>query len=141
MSSSPHANPDASQVDGAAAWNRGDAAAFARVFTADATYVAWIGDLLHGRRDIEDVHAQVCSTWQAGEQVRLQTTHTRRLDADTAVVLALGGLGRAASVFDKFQTPVLLRQDGAWQFAAFHNTAMGERALHHYQSETTGVCQ
>jgi uncharacterized protein (TIGR02246 family) len=136
MSSSTGAAPDTVLVAFAEAWNRGDAAAFARLFTTNATYVAWIGDLLQGRREIADVHAQVFDAWQPGQQVRLQAIHSRLLDANTAVVVAVGGLGRGSIAFDKFQTFVLLRQDSAWQIAAFHNTAMSDRSLGHYSRET-----
>ncbi|WP_113700759.1 SgcJ/EcaC family oxidoreductase [Nonomuraea lactucae] len=39
-----------------AAWNDGDAAAYAAQFTPDASYVAFNGDVVHGRAEIEKAH-------------------------------------------------------------------------------------
>ena len=39
-----------------AAWNAGDATAYAAGFTQDATYVVFDGTILRGRREIEDSH-------------------------------------------------------------------------------------
>ncbi|XVQ84357.1 SgcJ/EcaC family oxidoreductase [Microbispora siamensis] len=43
-----------------AAWNDGDAAAFAGTFTEDADYVTYFGLRIEGRQAIEDSHGR-CS--------------------------------------------------------------------------------
>ena len=41
------------------AWNRGDAAGYASLFTDDADFVAWNGSRGRGRQAIEDAHRRL----------------------------------------------------------------------------------
>jgi uncharacterized protein (TIGR02246 family) len=108
-----------------AAWNAGDAHAFARAFTEDATYVIYLGEALMGRGEIEANHVEVFTKWQKGTRMALRTLRNTPLGDDSAVVLTAGGIGTGASIrYDKLQTFTMVRQEGRWLCAAFQNTKM-----------------
>ena len=113
----------------ARAWNAADAAAYAREFTEDATYVIFLGDLLVGRDQIESAHLDVLTKWQRGTKMAIEPVAITMLDECTASVLTIGGIAATEPVrYDKFQTLTLVRQDGRWSCAAFQNTQMSDRA-------------
>lgn len=70
-----------------AAWDAGDAAAFAREFTEDATYVIFVGLVYEGRAAIERGHVPVFEKWQKGSRMRIQVQSVRHLGDDVAVAL------------------------------------------------------
>lgn len=105
------------------AWDDGDAAAFAREFTEDATYVIFVGLVNEGRRSIEVAHVPVFEKWQKGSRMRIEVRSVRYLGDDVAIVLTEGGIGKGRRVpVDKVQTFTMVRRDGRWQCAAFQNT-------------------
>jgi uncharacterized protein (TIGR02246 family) len=105
------------------AWDAGDAEAYAREFTADASYVIYVGLTYFGRVEIERAHVPVFATWQKGTRMDMRVLQTRMLNADTAVVVTEGGIGKGRTVRrNKIQTFTLVRQDGRWLCAAFQNT-------------------
>lgn len=113
----------------ARAWNAADAAAYAREFTEDATYVIFLGDAILGRAQIESTHVDVLTKWQRGTKMIIKPISVTLLDEDLASVLTIGGIGTTEPVeYDKFQTLTLVRLDGRWQCAAFQNTEMSHRA-------------
>jgi uncharacterized protein (TIGR02246 family) len=115
------------------AWNAGDARAFARSFTEDATYVIFLGEALIGRGEIESNHIQVLTKWQKGTRMAIRTLRKTPLGEDSAVVLTAGGIGTGASFpYDKLQTFTMVRQEGRWLCAAFQNTKMSVDAERHY---------
>lgn len=116
-----------------AAWDAGDADAYSQLFTEDASYVIFMGDLLTGREQIRLTHQDVFSKWQKGTKLRVEAIGTRQVDESTAVVLTIGGIGIAEIDYDKFQTFVMVRRDGNWLIAAFQNTEMSQRALAKYR--------
>ena len=119
------------------AWNAADAAAFARLFTEDATYVIWRGDVLTGRSEIQSAHHDLFT--RSPSKMLGKTLDIRLLDDHTAIVLTIGGTGGEGDVsYDKLQTFVMARRDEGWMIAAFHNTAMSDRSKAHYQSDLTG---
>jgi uncharacterized protein (TIGR02246 family) len=112
-----------------AAWDAGDARAFAGSFTEDATYVIYLGEALFGRAEIEANHANVFSKWRKGTRMALTTLRRTPLGDAAAVVLTAGGIGTGASVaYDKFQHFTLVRREGRWLCAAFQNTTMSPEA-------------
>lgn len=124
------------------AWNAADAAAYAREFTEDATYVIFLGDALLGRAEIERTHVDVLTKWQRGTKMIVEPVAVTILDEqDVATVLTIGGLGQAEAAeaveYDKFQTFTLVRRDGRWQCAAFQNTEMSDRAKHRHNDPVT----
>ena len=110
------------------AWDAGDAEAYAQLFTEDATYVIFLGDILMGKDEIRRTHHDVFTKWQKGTKLLVKAVSTRQVDADTVVLLTVGGIGVTEIVYDKFQTFVLVRREGRWLIAAFHNTEMSSRA-------------
>jgi uncharacterized protein (TIGR02246 family) len=117
------------------AWDAGDAAAYARQFTEEATYVIFRGEALQGRAQIESAHVDVL---MRGTKVIIEPIAVTMLDDDVASVLTISGIGTdEVREYDKFQTIVLVRQDGRWRCAAFQNTEMSDRArrLHRAPAE------
>ncbi|WP_052847733.1 SgcJ/EcaC family oxidoreductase [Streptomyces avicenniae] len=108
----------------AAAWGTGDAVAYAREFTEDASYVIYIGQAYRGRAEIERAHVPVFAKWQKGSRMGYRVVDVRPVGRDAAVVLTEGGVGRPGRVrLDKVQTYAMVRgADGRWRCAAFQNT-------------------
>lgn len=116
-----------------AAWNAGDAAAYAAEFTPDATYVVFDGHVLRGRGEIEDGHR-----WLFGGPLRGSTMdfatgdgpapEVRLVAPGVAHVLAAGGGVRpegveAVTADRRSVVSLVLVEDGAtWRAAAFQNT-------------------
>jgi uncharacterized protein (TIGR02246 family) len=116
-----------------AAWNAGDARAFAASFTEDATYVIFLGDALIGRSEIEANHVDVLTKWQKGTRMAIKALRKTPLGDDAAIVLTAGGIGAGESIpYDKLQTFTLVRRDGRWLCAAFQNTKMSPHAERRY---------
>lgn len=105
------------------AWNAGDAAAYAAEFTADATYVVFIGLVLRGRAAIEAEHVPVFTKWQRGSRMSIRILDLRMPAPGVAVMVTTGGIGTRRRVpEDKVQTFTLVLEDGRWRCAAFQNT-------------------
>jgi uncharacterized protein (TIGR02246 family) len=123
------------------AWNAGDAHAYAREFTEDATYVVYLGDPLLGRAAIEQNHVPVLTRWQKGTQMAIEPIAVQHLGTDAASVLTVGGIGRGRRIeLDKVQTYTLVRHNGRWACVAFQNTKMSRRTRRRYnQAPATGV--
>ncbi|MGN6761454.1 MAG: SgcJ/EcaC family oxidoreductase [Leifsonia sp.] len=114
------------------AWDAGDADAYSQLFTQDATYVIFMGELQVGREQIRETHHDVFTKWQKGTKLIVKAIETRQLDNDTVVLLTVGGIGTKTIDYDKFQTFVLVRRDGGWLISAFHNTEMSKRLKKQY---------
>lgn len=120
-----------------AAWDAGDADAYAAEFTDDASYVIFAGIASLGRDAIRAAHVPVFQKWQRGTRMAMRVIDVRFTGRDTAVVVTEGGIGKGARVaLDKVQTFVLVREGELWRCAAFQNTrknrlfmAMNRRAL------------
>ena len=112
------------------AWDAGDAQAYGAEFTEDASYVIFLGDAMFGRAEIARNHHEVFTKWQRGTRMVVTPLSVRELDANSAVVVTIGGIGTGGTIpYDKFQTYTLRRTDaGRWQCAAFQNTEMSSRA-------------
>ncbi|MDF3290653.1 SgcJ/EcaC family oxidoreductase [Streptomyces silvisoli] len=115
------------------AWNAGDAQAYAAQFSEDASYIAFIGEAILGRPEIERTHHEVFTVWQKGTRMIVKPIDVRTVDVDTSVVTTIGGVGTQPALgYDKFQTYVLRRREGRWLCVAFQNTAMSEGAKRAY---------
>jgi uncharacterized protein (TIGR02246 family) len=112
------------------AWDAADATAFGQLFTEDATYVVWSGDVLRGRPEIEQAHRVLFA--REATKMRFVVVDTRFVGTDAAVVVTAGGVGSGQVDCDKFQTLVMTRSNNDWMIAAFHNTAMSERFKQYY---------
>jgi uncharacterized protein (TIGR02246 family) len=108
-------------------WDAGDAAAYARLFTADATYVMFLGMAAIGRDEIERMHVPLFTHWQKGSRMQMRVLNARQIAPDVVVALTEGGVGTGESIpFDKVQTYTLVRTPEGWRCAAFQNTSKGE---------------
>ncbi|MGW1289842.1 SgcJ/EcaC family oxidoreductase [Streptomyces sp. NPDC002586] len=114
--------------------NAGDARAYAAQFSEDASYIAFMGEVILGRSQIERTHHEVFTMWQRGTRMIVKPIDVRSVDVDTSVVTTIGGVGaQPAFGYDKFQTYVLRRREGRWLCVAFQNTAMSEEAKRAYK--------
>jgi uncharacterized protein (TIGR02246 family) len=108
------------------AWNRADGAAFGEPFSADADFVAIRGDLHAGRDAIAAGHQQILDTIYAGSTVRYQVLRTRELDDRVALAHTRCTInapsGPLAGEHASTITIVLVKHDGEYEIAAFHNT-------------------
>jgi uncharacterized protein (TIGR02246 family) len=114
-----------------AAWNRYDAAAYARTFAADADFTTVSGVQLHGRAEIEELHARRFATMFAESVAGVTSVATRFLRNDVALVAMEWSL-RGHRYYDDTPRPpvavlatvVATRDDGAWAIAALHNMVL-----------------
>ena len=113
----------------AAAWNDGDATAYADLFTPDATYVVFDGTVVRGRAAIEDGHRALFAGPLRGFRMDPPTVAVpvRYLSPDVAHVLVDGGTrppGQRESPPDRASVVsfVLVRDADDWRIAAFQNT-------------------
>ncbi|HEY8457600.1 MAG TPA: SgcJ/EcaC family oxidoreductase [Actinopolymorphaceae bacterium] len=115
-----------------AAWNAGDAAAFADVFTEDADYITFFGAHLKGRREIEAAHETLFTQALKGSRIGSSTTGSagptiRFLSDDVALVISRGGTvlaGESTPAPDResIMTLTAVRHADGWRLASFQNT-------------------
>jgi uncharacterized protein (TIGR02246 family) len=117
-----------------AAWNAGDAAAYAAEFTEDATYVIWNGTVLHGRTAVEDTHRWLFAGPLKGSRFAEQSEApvVRFVRPDVAHVIASGGItpdGQDELPDERASTVSFLLEETAegWKVAAFQNTRVQQR--------------
>jgi uncharacterized protein (TIGR02246 family) len=119
----------------AAAWNRGDSAAWSAPFTQDADFVNIRGDAFHGRAAIVEQHHRILS----GPFLGSHSTITIRQCTDIAPGIALVETVHEVTGF-KFLPPgiiptsegvlktrmkyVAVKQGADWHFVAAQNTAI-----------------
>jgi uncharacterized protein (TIGR02246 family) len=109
-----------------AAWNAGDADAFAAPFTDDADFVNIRAEHFRTRAAIAAGHAAIFRTIYAGSTNVYTLSAARLLAADVALVHVKAVLdapsgplaGRNRALFSM----VLVRAGSQWQIASFHNT-------------------
>ncbi|WP_327354700.1 SgcJ/EcaC family oxidoreductase [Streptomyces sp. NBC_01304] len=109
------------------AWGEGDADAYGRQFTEDATYTTYVGSHYEGRDDITQGHQALFKEFVKDTQLAASYLNLRFLGKDAAVVTTRGddytGDKPSATDLTKVQTYTLVRDtDGAWRVAAFQNT-------------------
>jgi uncharacterized protein (TIGR02246 family) len=112
-----------------AGWNAEDAEAFASVFTDDATFVAFDGTTLRGRRHIAAFHRPLFKTHLKGMRLLGRVDELRFLSPEVASLLCVGsttppGQATPAAQRDSVQTLVAVKRAGQWALAAFQNTRL-----------------
>lgn len=106
-----------------AAWDSGDATAYAAEFTDDASYVIFAGLVSLGREAVRRDHVPVFEKWQRGTRMSMRVLDLRFVAPDVAVAVTEGGIGKRAKIrHDKVQTFVMVRDGGDWRCCAFQNT-------------------
>ncbi|QRP48371.1 SgcJ/EcaC family oxidoreductase [Amycolatopsis sp. FDAARGOS 1241] len=114
------------------AWNSGDAAAYAEVFTEDADYVTFFGLNLPGRERIESSHRALFEGPLRGSKLGgFGEASVRFPREDVAIVVSGGGSaldggdavaqGRGSTV-----TFVLVRETAGWRITSFQNTRVSD---------------
>ena len=108
----------------AAAWERGDGAAYGLEFTADASYVTYVGTVYRGRDDLAAGHAALFGKFLKGTRMFTEVIDVRLYGERTAVVVTRGDVGKKRPRrLSKAQTfTLVLEDDGEWRIAAFQNT-------------------
>jgi uncharacterized protein (TIGR02246 family) len=117
------------------AWNRGDAAGYASLFTDDADFVAWNGSYGRGRQAIEDGHRRLFDGPLAGSRMILvddgaesaPPLSLRFVRPDVAIMVTSSAVtpadqSAASPDHQSVQTFVLTKNGDRWRVAAFHNT-------------------
>jgi uncharacterized protein (TIGR02246 family) len=116
------------------AWNSGDAAAYARLFTEDADYVTYFGLNLPGRDVIESSHRALFEGPLKGSKLTGQlgaSAKVRSVRPDVAVAVVGGGSSvTGADTTDEGREStvsfVLVREGGEWLITAFQNTRVSD---------------
>jgi uncharacterized protein (TIGR02246 family) len=124
------------------AWNAGDADAYGALFTEDATYVTFFGQISHGRAEIVEGHRWLFARMPGSRMTpgAKADREIRFLTPDTAVVVGQGpGTTAPGSAAGRPSTVsfVALRTDAGWRFAHFQNTRLAEPAAPTRQSPVT----
>ncbi|WP_182897826.1 SgcJ/EcaC family oxidoreductase [Microbispora sp. H10830] len=107
-----------------AAWNAGDGAAYGAEFTADATYITYVGTLYVGGTEIGSAHQALFESFLKDTRLASEIVGIRFTGPDTALVVTRGDVhkGRPGKL-GKIQTYTLVRRAGGdWKIAAFQNT-------------------
>lgn len=106
------------------AWDRGDGAAYGAAFTADASYITYVGTLYHGGAEIARAHQALFESFLKGTRLASRIVSIRFYGADVAVALTRGDTyKKRPRRLRKVQTFTLVRQgDGHWKIVAFQNT-------------------
>jgi uncharacterized protein (TIGR02246 family) len=112
--------------DLAVAWNRGDARAFAELFTEDADYVDVTGHHSRGRKEIEQLHAMLFNGPLRGSHLEYEPgVIMRGVTPDVVIVVARGSstAPRIANAGQRrsINSSVFVRLDGHWRIAALQN--------------------
>ncbi|MDT7566881.1 MAG: hypothetical protein QOG76_5505 [Pseudonocardiales bacterium] len=116
-----------------AAWNAGDLEAYARPFTDDAVYVTYFGRKLIGRGGIAEGHRRVFASAYRGSRLLNQQASYRFLRPDVVVAVQDGGVETAPGASPDEDrrntlTYVLVKDDGEWRIASFHNARVSNPA-------------
>lgn len=108
----------------ALSWNAGDAAAYGEDFTADASYVTFVGTVYRGRTDLVAGHAALFGKFLKDSKMFSELVELRTYGDRTAIAVTRGDVGKKRPArLSKVQTFTLVREDdGQWRVAAFHNT-------------------
>ncbi|KFU78239.1 conserved hypothetical protein [Amycolatopsis lurida] len=116
------------------AWNDGDAAAYASLFTEDADYVTFFGMNMPGRAVIESAHRSLFEGPLKGSKLVAGGGEfkVRFVRPDVAIVVSGGG----SSLSDHKPEPgrestltyVFVEEPDGWRVASFQNTRVSDPA-------------
>ena len=122
-----------------AAWNAGDAVAFAAATTPDVVFTNIIGMFSVGRAPFVAQHERIFATIYKGSTMTQTVEHIALVRPDVAVVDTLTSVRGFASLPPGMAATdgalrtrleqVMVRGDSGWTVAAFHNVAVNAAAL------------
>ncbi len=122
-----------------AAWRAGDAAAFSGRVADDVVFTNVVGMFAIGRAPFEEIHAHIFATFYKGSKLSQSIANIAWIRPDVAIVDTLtevtgfGALPPGAEAIDgALRTrleQVMVRNDGVWSVASFHNVPINPRAL------------
>lgn len=109
------------------AWERGDARAYAALYTKDADVVTFNGDHLSTRAGIEEGMGHYFTTYLKGTRLLQQDQRIRFPEADLAVIVRTGCVlwpGETACTDEALSvnTNVAVKRHGHWLYTSFQNT-------------------
>jgi uncharacterized protein (TIGR02246 family) len=117
------------------AWNAGDAAAYAALFTEDADYVTFFGMNFPGREVIESSHRALFEGPLKGSKLTGApgAAKVRFVRPDVAIVVVGGGSSLTGGTTtdagrESTLTFVLVGTDDGWRIASFQNTRVTDPA-------------
>ena len=121
------------------AWAAGDAEAFSASVTDDVIFTNVIGMFSVGRAPFLAQHVHIFATFYRGTTLQIEIVHTAFVRPDVAIVDTLTevsgvtaappGMPIESGGIRTRLEQVMVRNDGRWQVAAFHNVPLNERAL------------
>jgi uncharacterized protein (TIGR02246 family) len=114
----------------ASAWNRWDAAAFAKRFRSDGTFTNVNGATFEGHSAFEQRHREIFAGSLKGSAATLTIRRCQFVRPDVAIVDVdcLVTVPAAPSIESRLLL-VLTKESGDWSIAAFHNTAVQSRPI------------
>lgn len=125
-----------------AAWAAGNAYAFAAAVTDDVVFTNVVGMFSVGRAPFVGQHAHIFATFYRGSTMRQAVTNLIMVRPDVAVVDTLTELTglpadlpppiaahAAGGTINSRLEQVMVRNDGRWQVAAFHNVMVDAAAI------------
>ncbi len=106
----------------ATAWNEGDAEAAAGFFAEDGVRVGAMGDVQHGRAEIETAYRQLLNGPLSGASVAQETGEVRLLTDDLAVWSAAMKIQRSdgSPAMKGHVVQVMKKVDGRWMILEAH---------------------
>jgi len=109
------------------AWSAGDAAAYSEAVAPDCVFTNIFGQVFVGREAFEQQHARVFAGVFKGSHLDQTIEHLRLVRPDVALVdtaatlsIPAGDLGPARTVHARL-LQVLVREEGEWRIASYHN--------------------
>lgn len=121
------------------AWNAGDGDAWAAEFAEDADFITVRGEFFRTRTTIAEGHRHILTTFYKGSSNRIALIRARALRDDVILAHSSAELtvpgGPMAGTHRAIQSLLIVRTDGAWRVASFHNTFTSEES----QSQILGV--
>lgn len=120
-------NRDVQAVVGslAAAWNRGDAIAFAQSFRADGTFTNVNGATFEGRQAFEQRHREIFAGPLKGSTTKMTVQRSQLIRPDVALVdVDCATTVPSGQTIQSKLLLVLSRERDEWTIAAFHNTGV-----------------
>lgn len=126
-------------ADEAAAWNRGDATAFAAHTIDDVVFTNIIGMFSVGRAPFTAQHARIFATIYKGSTMAQRIEHIALVRPDVAIVdtattvtgfvAVPAGVDATDGALHTRLEQVMVRNGGTWSVASFHNVVINARAL------------